>query len=78
MILRRKCNGAKIGTEATDYNYFRVVIVVGERSISGRRCTVRSTGRYGSENAGMSSEREVRIFPAERLRFPGQGSSSQG
>ena len=26
----------------------------------------------------MSSEREVRIFPVECLRFPGEGSSSQG
>ena len=26
----------------------------------------------------MSSAREVRIFPVECLRFPGEGSSSQG
>ena len=26
----------------------------------------------------MSSEREVRIFPVECLRFPGEGSSTQG
>ena len=26
----------------------------------------------------MSSEREVRILPAENLRFPEEGSSSQG
>ena len=30
------------------------------------------------ENAGMSSENEVRIFIVESLRFPGEGSSSQG
>ena len=35
-------------------------------------------GLYGSENAGMSSENYVRIIMAESLRFPGQGSSSQG
>ena len=30
------------------------------------------------ENAGMSSESKVRIFAVESLRFPGEGSSSQG
>jgi hypothetical protein len=40
--------------------------------------TVRTYGRSSSENAGMSSESEVRIFIAEILRFPGEGSSAQG
>ena len=40
--------------------------------------TVRTCGQHISENAGMSSESEVRIFTAENLRFPGEGSSSQG
>ena len=35
-------------------------------------------GRYRRENAGMSSESKVRIFAVENLRFPGEGSSSQG
>ena len=35
-------------------------------------------GRSSSENAGMSSESEVRIFTVENLRFPGEGSSAQG
>ena len=35
-------------------------------------------GRSSSENAGMSSESEVRIFTVESLRFPGEGSSAQG
>ena len=39
-------------------------------------------GRYGGrdtrENAGISSEREVRNFSVESLRFPGEGSSAQG
>ena len=39
---------------------------------------VRTCGLHSSENAGMSSESEVRIFTAENLRFPGEGSSSQG
>ena len=35
-------------------------------------------GQYTRENVGMSSERQVRILPAENLRFPEEGSSSQG
>ena len=41
--------------------------------MSGSTC-----GLYTSENAGMSSENYVGIIIAENLRFPGQGSSSQG
>ena len=44
----------------------------------GRSMTERTCGLYSSENAGMSSESEVRILTAEYLRFPGEGSSSQG
>ena len=40
--------------------------------------TGRTCGRNSRENAGMSSESEVRIFTVESLRFPGEGSSSQG
>ena len=43
-----------------------------------RRCTVRSAGAHRSENAGMSSERQVRILSTVRLRFPGEGSSALG
>ncbi len=39
---------------------------------------MRTTGALRSENAGMSSERQVRILSTERLRFPGEGSSAQG
>ena len=45
---------------------------------AGRRCAVRHVGLHTSENVGMSSEREVRILPAENLRFPEEGSSTQG
>ena len=38
----------------------------------------RTCGQNSSENAGMSSESEVRIFTVESLRFPGEGSSAQG
>ena len=41
--------------------------------MSGSTC-----GLYTSENAGMSSENYVGIIMAENLRFPRQGSSSQG
>jgi hypothetical protein len=43
------------------------------RSSIGRYC-----GLYWRENAGMSSESKVRIFAVESLRFPEEGSSSQG
>ena len=44
-------------------------------------CTERSysesgSGRYRSENAGMSSEKYVRIILAENLRILGEGSSA--
>ena len=52
--------------------------LVEERSVVGRRYTVRNTGRNRRENAGMSSENYVRIIMAENLRFPEEGSSAQG
>ena len=39
---------------------------------------MRDRGQYSRENAGMSSESKVRIFAVESLRFPEEGSSSQG
>ena len=39
---------------------------------------MRDRGLYGRENAGMSSESKVRIFAVESLRFPEEGSSTQG
>ena len=38
----------------------------------------RTYGRSRRENAGISSESEVRNFAVENLRFPGEGSSAQG
>ena len=52
--------------------------MVGERSVVGRSMTETTCGRSSSENAGMSSESEVRIFTVENLRIPGEGSSTQG
>ena len=40
--------------------------------------TERTYGRGRRENAGISSESEVRILAVENLRFPGEGSSAQG
>ena len=39
---------------------------------------MRTAGALRSENAGMSSARWVRIPSTVCLRFPGEGSSSQG
>ena len=38
----------------------------------------RTYGRGRRENAGISSERMVRIHPVENLRFPREGSSAWG
>ena len=44
--------------------------MVEEHSIREEAVPIRSCGLYRRENAGMSSERKVRILPAEYLRFP--------
>ena len=51
---------------------------VGERRAASEAAAEASRGGRSSENAGMSSERGVRISPAECPRFPGEGSSAQG
>ena len=52
--------------------------MVEEHSVVGRSMTGRTCGRGRRENAGISSERKVRIRAVENLRFPGEGSSAQG
>ena len=47
-------------------------------SYAGRSSIVRYCGLHRRENVGMSSVRQVRILSAENLRFPEEGSSSQG
>ena len=47
-------------------------------SYTGRSQAVRLGGLYTRENVGMSSERRVRIPSTENLRFPEEGSSTQG
>ena len=45
----------------------------------GRRSSIeRGCGVYTRENAGISSERNVLIISVESLRFPGEGSTTQG
>ena len=53
-------------------------IVVEEHCIVGRSMIERTCGRDTRENAGISSESEVRIFTVESLRVPEEGSSTQG
>ena len=51
----------------------------GRGALHARRSrTVRSGGEHGSENAGVSSEMQVRILHTDSLRFPGEGSSALG
>ena len=45
---------------------------------AGRSRAGRRGGLHTRENVGMSSVRQVRILPAENLRFPEEGSSAQG
>ena len=50
--MRGRCKGAKQVTEAADAH---IVCVVGERSVSLRRCLVTDAGGIRSANADMSS-----------------------
>ncbi len=52
--------------------------VVGERSLASEAAAEASRGGLGSENAGISNERGVRIPSTDCLRFPEQRSSAQG
>ena len=52
--------------------------MVGERCGSIEAVPVRGRGATRSENAGMSSEKHVRIMLAESLRVPTEGSSASG
>ena len=45
---------------------------------AGRSHTARSGGQHTRENAGISSESIARNYAVESLRFPGEGSSTQG
>ena len=49
----------------------RILRPTEEALLTFRSGTGRSRGGLRRENAGMSSERKVRILPAEYPRFPG-------
>src|SRR4051812_23186201 len=76
-----KCSGAdnvtglKLVTEAAGASLRRAV---GERSQAREAAAEASRGGLGSENAGMSNERGVRIPSADCPRIPEQRSSAQG
>ena len=73
MALRRKCTGAKPDTEAADMETY------GRGALhAGRSMTGRAYGQHGRENAGVSSEMQVRILHTESPRIPGEGSSALG
>src|SRR3954468_15804473 len=79
-----KCSGAdnvtglKLVTEAAGVRGLRADHAVGERSYASEAAAEASRGRVGSENAGMSNERGVRIPSADCPRIPEQRSSAQG
>ena len=62
--------GLKLVTEAAGVQILRVLYAVGERSCTQRSGRVSGRGAAGSENAGMSSARGVRIPSADCPRFP--------
>ena len=68
-----KCSGAdnvtglKLVTEAAGVIFDHAV---GERSQASEAAAEASRGGLGSENAGMSNEREVRILSADCPRIP--------
>jgi hypothetical protein len=62
--------GLKLVTEAAGAQRLRSPRAVGERSSAREAAAEASCGGAGSENAGMSNEREVRILPADCARFP--------
>ena len=53
--------------------------ISGRGAFHERRSRIgRSGGEHGSENAGVSSEMQVRILHTDSLRVPGEGSSALG
>ena len=74
MTERRRLPGLKSNTEA-----WECAKRIGRGAMyKGRSRIERGSGLYTRENAGISSESKVRNFAVESLRFPGEGSSSQG
>src|SRR3954451_7702808 len=70
--------GLKLATEAVGACAFRSVRAVGEHSRAREAAARASRGGPGSENAGISNERGVRIPSTDCPRVPEQRSSAQG
>ena len=67
--------GLKPGTEAADV----YGSICGRGALhAGRSMTETAYGQHGRENAGVSSEMQVRILHTESPRIPGEGSSALG
>ena len=62
--------GLKLTTEAAGASDLRVRRAVGERSHASKAAAQASRGGVGSENAGMSNERGVRIPSTDCPRIP--------
>ena len=74
MTERRRLPGLKSNTEA-----WECAKRIGRGAMyKGRSRIERGGGLYTRENAGISSESKARNFAVESLRFPGEGSSTQG
>ena len=74
MTERRRLPGLKSNTEA-----WECAKRIGRGAMyKGRSRIERGGGLYTRENAGRSSESKARNFAVESLRFPGEGSSTQG
>ena len=72
--MRRRLPGLNLTPKSRD-----VIYHIGRGAMyKGRSHIERGGGLYTRENAGISSERQVRNLPVENLRFPGEGSSAQG
>ena len=71
-----KCSGAdnvtglKLVTEAAGVRRLRTPHAVGERSHGREAAAKARCGALGSENAGMSNERQVRILSTDCVRIP--------
>ena len=63
--------GLKLVTEAAGARGLRTDRAVGERSQASEAAAEASRGGLGSENAGMSNERGVRIPSTDCPRIPG-------
>ena len=78
-LVEWRCAENVPGLNRTPKSWDRISDVIGRGATNtGRSGSVSDRGLYWRENAGMSSESKVRIFAVESLRFPQEGSSTEG